>query len=108
MQKTQLDMIFDMTKECPECKKTELTDKDKELILFKNKCQACVDEEVGETMSYVVECIVKGYGYDVDKSKAMLEAYDFKSKLLKNPDYILHYNLEYWADEIVKQYQVVT
>lgn len=47
MNETQIDMIFALTKRCPKCNKTQLTDKDKdkELILFKNKCASCVAKE---------------------------------------------------------------
>jgi len=37
---TQIEMIFDLTEECPVCGKTELTDKDKSSIIFKDKCKS--------------------------------------------------------------------
>jgi uncharacterized protein YihD (DUF1040 family) len=62
--------------------------------------------EVEEVLQYVLKCIMNGYEYNLDDSNKMLKEYDFKNKLINNTDYILHYNLEYWAEEIVKQSKV--
>lgn len=45
MGKTQLDMVFELTTECPSCGKTELTEEDKESIFFNNECKSCLKEE---------------------------------------------------------------
>lgn len=50
--------------------------------------------------NYLVFCITEGYGYTQEKAMNILKSSMFLEKLKTNPNYILHYNLEYWAEII--------
>lgn len=56
-------------------------------------------------MLYVAEEISEIYGLDLSKSKAIIEDPWFSEILRENPDYVQHYTADYWAKEIMKDYQ---
>lgn len=60
---------------------------------------------MNKTMLYVAEEISEIYGLDLSKSKSIVENSWFPEILRKNPDYVQHYTADYWAKEIMKNFQ---
>lgn len=60
---------------------------------------------MNKTMLYVAEEISETYRLDLSKSKAIVEKPWFPEILHENPDYVQHYTADYWAKEIMKDYQ---
>lgn len=60
---------------------------------------------MNKTILYVAEEISETYRLDLSKSKAIVEKSWFPEILRKNPDYVQHYTADYWAKEIMKDYQ---
>lgn len=59
------------------------------------------NKEIQEIKEYVINCIVEGYNYSKEDAEKLLNKSTFLKNLQINTDYVLHYNLEYWAEKIV-------
>lgn len=54
-----------------------------------------------EILLWVAECINEIYGNDIEEAKSIVTNSSFPELLDEMPDFVLHYNLEYWAEEIM-------
>ena len=54
-----------------------------------------------KTLQFVAEAIQVNYGYSLEDSLKIVTNSFLPELLDKMPDYVTHYNAEYWADEIM-------
>lgn len=59
-------------------------------------------EQKNRTLQFVVEEISENYNFDISESESIVSNSFFPKILEEMPDYVQHYNAEYWADEIMK------
>lgn len=55
-------------------------------------------------INYIIETIVEQYGFTQKKATEILNSVEFEKLYAKMPDYIQHYDTEYWAKEIYETY----
>ena len=60
---------------------------------------------MNKTILYVAEEISRICGLDLSESKAIVKKSWFSEILRENPDCVQHYTADYWAKEIMKDYQ---
>jgi len=56
--------------------------------------------ELNKIKGYVAECMVEEFSYDFEEALSAVEKSPFPELLKENPDYVLHYNFEYWAEYV--------
>jgi hypothetical protein len=67
-------------------------------------------QNIIDMKNYVIDAFSVLYGYELSAAKKIVESSSFVVTLNKNPEYVMHYDDEYWAkrikterDEIVKR-----
>lgn len=59
-----------------------------------------VNKYINETRQYVVECLINEYSLDEINAISMVRKSSFNVLLNDNPEYVMHFNVEYWAEKI--------
>ena len=62
-------------------------------------------DEINDILFCLAECINEIYGKDIEEAKSIVYNSSFPELLKKMPEFILHYNFEYWAEEIMNAYK---
>lgn len=57
-----------------------------------------------EMKNYVIKYLINNYYYDYDKAKNIVEESSFYELLNENTNYIFHYSVDYWGEEVKKEY----
>lgn len=57
-------------------------------------------KQKNEMKDYVINCFAELYDYDLYSAKNIVEASSFMDTLENNPNYVMHYDDEYWARRI--------
>jgi len=67
-------------------------------------------QNIIDMKNYVIDTFSELYGYELSDAKRIVEGSSFVVTLNNNPEYVMHYDDEYWAkrikaerDEIVKR-----
>ena len=61
---------------------------------------------MNETSFYVAESISELYNIDMEEAKKIVMDSWFPKILKKRPDYVHHYDADYWAKEIMEDVSV--
>lgn len=56
---------------------------------------------MNKTMMYVIETVSEVYNIEMEKAKEIVTNSFFPEILKEMPDYVQHYDAEYWASEIM-------
>lgn len=57
-------------------------------------------KQKNEMKEYVINCFAELYDYDLYSAKNIVESSSFMDTLENNPNYVMHYDDEYWARRI--------
>ncbi len=55
-----------------------------------------------KTLLYVAEAVSEKYNIDINRAAEIVKNSFFPEMLDKIPEYVQHYDAEYWADEIME------
>lgn len=55
-------------------------------------------------IDYIIEAIVEQYGFTQKKATEIVDLVEFEKLYSEMPDFIQHYDAEYWAKEIYETY----
>jgi endo-alpha-1,4-polygalactosaminidase (GH114 family) len=58
---------------------------------------------VEKMIDYVIRAIIANYHFDLTKAKTMVNKSAFLEMLQEDPEFVFHYNVEYWAREVVNE-----
>lgn len=61
---------------------------------------------MSKTMMYVIETVSELYDIGMEKAKEIVVSSFFPKILEKMPNYVQHYDAEYWANEIMSDIMV--
>jgi hypothetical protein len=56
-----------------------------------------------EIKSYVIEELIEEYSYNELNAKRSVDKSFFSKLLEKDPEYVCHFDIEYWAKRIMEQ-----
>ncbi len=60
-------------------------------------------KQINEMKNYVINCFAELYDYDLYSAKEIVESSSFIDTLENNPNYVMHYDDEYWARRIKEE-----
>lgn len=61
---------------------------------------------MNKTLFYIAESISEIYGKDIEEAKSIVNSSSLPELLEEIPDFIQHYDAEYWAKEIMESVSV--
>lgn len=56
--------------------------------------------EIDKMRKYVINALVANYHYDYEKAKNTVINSAFNKMLVEDTDYVFHYTVGYWANEV--------
>jgi hypothetical protein len=65
-----------------------------------------LNELIGEMKEYVIECLVEDYNQGEKYAANIVEQSNFYKFLVSDPNYVMHYSVEYWAEDVANQYGI--
>lgn len=66
-----------------------------------------IKEDIQEMKNYVIDELTEEYYYTKEIAKNIVKKSSFNKLINEEPDYVFHYNVSYWAEEINKEYKNV-
>ena len=59
-----------------------------------------IEYEIDKMRKYVINALVANYHYDYEKAKNAVVNSAFNRMLVEDTNYVFHYTVGYWADEV--------
>jgi hypothetical protein len=56
--------------------------------------------EINKMRNYVINALVANFHYDYYKAKSTVVSSAFNRMLVEDADYVFHYTVGYWADQV--------
>lgn len=53
---------------------------------------------------YIIEDLIQNYSYEKKKAREIVDESVFNQLLTEEPDYVFHYSISYWTEEINNDY----
>jgi hypothetical protein len=67
-----------------------------------------LDKYSNETRNYVAEYLVSKYYFDKITAENIVKNSSFNLLLNDNPEYVMHFNIEYWAEKTKKENDILS
>jgi len=64
----------------------------------------CSDTKIEKMRDYVIDAMVANYHFSYDRAKKMVFDSVFNKLLIEDTDYVFHYTVNYWAQEVNNEY----
>ena len=62
-------------------------------------------KSINEMRNYVIDKLVNNYNYDYNEAKKIVNNSIFNQLLIEDTNYVFHYSVDYWAQEVNKEIQ---
>ena len=62
-------------------------------------------KSINEMRNFVIDKLVNNYNYDYNKAKEIVNNSIFNQLLIEDTNYVFHYSVDYWAQEVNKEIQ---
>ena len=66
-----------------------------------------VKDYANKMQKYVVEYLIDEYNIDDFNASKMVQQSSFNKLLEDNPEYVMHFNVEYWGDRVKSEYDKI-
>lgn len=60
--------------------------------------------DIDQLRNYVVEELIENYNYSLIEAKKAVKNSSFYEMLQEKPQYVFHYDVEYWAEDVDNEY----
>ena len=62
-------------------------------------------KSINEMRNFVIDKLVNNYNYDYNEAKKIVNNSIFNQLLIEDTNYVFHYSVDYWAQEVNKEIQ---